>query len=43
MKNGVNGLEIVIVDNVLNDINGSNDDSVAFRRRKGNPNIEILQ
>ena len=43
MKNGVNGLEIVIVDIVLYDINGINDDGVTFRRRKGYPTIEILR
>jgi hypothetical protein len=40
MKNGVNGLEIVIVDIVLDDINGVDDDDVAFRRLKGVPIIE---
>ena len=43
MKNGANGLEIVIVDIVLDEINGIDDDGVAFRRCKGYSNTEILQ
>ena len=43
MQNGINSLEMVIVDIVLDDLNGINDDGVAFRRRKGKLNIEILQ
>jgi hypothetical protein len=35
MRNGVNGLEIVFVDIVLDNINGVDDDGVAFRRLTG--------
>ena len=43
MKIGVNGLKIVIVDIVLNDINGVDDDGVVFRRLQGVSMIKLLQ
>ena len=35
MQNGVNGFEIIFVDIVLDNINGVDNDGVAFRRLKG--------